>query len=57
MDEDWYVGKLKKVPGVFSQGASLEELEENIQDAYQLMMEEEELPHVQVHTKEMRVKV
>ncbi len=42
MDKDWYVGRLKEVPGVFSQGASLQELEENICDAYQLMMEEEE---------------
>ena len=40
LDEDWYVGRLKEVPGVFSQGASLQELEENIRDAYQLMMEE-----------------
>jgi len=58
-DEGWFVGKLKEVPGVFSQGASLEELEENIQDAYQLMMEEEQedLPRVQVQTKEMRVEV
>ena len=37
-DEHWYVGKLKEVPGVFSQGESLEELEENIREAYQLMM-------------------
>ena len=42
MDEDWYVGRLKEVPGVFSQGASLQELEENIRDAYELVMEEEE---------------
>jgi predicted RNase H-like HicB family nuclease len=41
LDEDWYIGRLKEVPGIFSQGVSLEELEENIQDAYQLMMEEE----------------
>lgn len=34
MDEGWYVGRLKEVPGVFSQGASLDELEENIKDAY-----------------------
>jgi len=40
MDEGWYVGRLKEVPGVFSQGESLEELEENIKEAYQLMMEE-----------------
>ena len=42
MDEGWYVGRLKEVPGVFSQGESLEELEENIRDAYHLMTEEEE---------------
>lgn len=39
MDDDWYVGKLKEIPGVFSQGESLEELEENIRDAYQLLVE------------------
>ena len=41
-DNDWYVGRLKGVPGVFSQGSTLEELEENIRDAYRLMVEEEE---------------
>jgi len=40
VDEDWYVGRLKEIPGVFSQGKSLEELEENIQEAYQLMFVE-----------------
>lgn len=40
LDQNWYVGKLKEVPGVFSQGESLEELENNIKDAYKLMMEE-----------------
>ncbi|HJY83593.1 MAG TPA: type II toxin-antitoxin system HicB family antitoxin [Candidatus Binatia bacterium] len=39
IDDDWYVGRLKEVPGVFSQGESLGELEENIQDAYQMMAE------------------
>ncbi|MBI5853829.1 MAG: type II toxin-antitoxin system HicB family antitoxin [Nitrospirae bacterium] len=39
-DEDWYVGQLREVPGVISQGATLKELEENIQDAYQLMLKE-----------------
>ncbi len=41
MDDSWYVGRLKEVPGVFSQGETIEELEENIRDAYQLMMETE----------------
>ncbi len=44
IDEGWYVGRLKGVPGVFSQGASLSELEENIRDAYQMMLAEEEPP-------------
>ncbi len=44
IDEDWYVGKLKEVPGVFSQGESLEELEGNIKDAYRLILEEESPP-------------
>ena len=40
MDENWYVGKLLEVPGVFSQGETLEELKENIKEAYQLMMDD-----------------
>ena len=39
LDDNWYVGKLKEVPGVFSQGESLEELEDNIRDAYQMIQE------------------
>jgi len=38
-DEGWYVGRLGEVPGVFSRGVSLQGLEENMQDACQLMME------------------
>ena len=36
-DGDCFVGRLLEVPGVFSQGETLEELQENIQDAYDLM--------------------
>ena len=36
-DDGWYVGKLREVPGVFSQGETLKELEENIEDAYKLL--------------------
>jgi predicted RNase H-like HicB family nuclease len=58
MDEGWYVGRLKEVPGVFSQGESLEELEENIREAYQLMMEEEEIvPKAEVKTKDLGVEL
>ena len=38
MDEIWYVGRLREVPEVFSQGESLEELEENIRDVYRRMI-------------------
>ena len=40
-DGEWYVGRLVEVPGVFSQGATLDELRENIQDAYDLMVTQE----------------
>ncbi len=41
LDEGWYVGRLKEVPGVFSQGQTLQELKENTLEAYNLMIEEE----------------
>ncbi len=40
-DGGLYVGKLREIPGVFSQGETIEELEANIEDAYQLIMAEE----------------
>jgi len=40
-DDEWYVGRLIEVPGVFSQGETLEELKENIRDAYRMMLESE----------------
>jgi len=36
-DEGWYVGRLVEIPGIFSQGETLEELKENIQDAYEMV--------------------
>jgi predicted RNase H-like HicB family nuclease len=36
-DDGWYVGRLSEIPGVFSQGETLEELQENIREAYQLI--------------------
>jgi len=37
LDDGWYVGRLREVPGVFSQGETLAELEDNIRDAYALV--------------------
>ncbi len=57
IDDGWYVGRLKEVPGVFSQGESLQELEDNIQDAYHLMIEDENLLSVNAQTKEVGIEV
>lgn len=58
LDEGWHVGRLKEVPGVFSQGETLEDLEKNIRDAYKLMMQEEEFSvSAEVRTKEVGVEV
>ena len=45
-DEEWYVGRLVEVPGVFSQGETLGELKKNIQDAYELMLDTEPLDFI-----------
>ena len=39
-DEGWYVGRLKEMPAVMSQGETLEELQAMIRDAYNLMVED-----------------
>jgi predicted RNase H-like HicB family nuclease len=36
-DGEWFVGRLPEVPGVFSQGKTMDELRENIREAYELM--------------------
>ncbi len=56
-DDGWFVGKLKEVPGVFSQGETLEELEENIRKAYRLMMEEDFSPASKILTKELEIRI
>jgi len=58
IDDGWYVGRLKEVPGIFSQGESIEELEENIRDAYHtMMMDAEASPRPDAQTKELAVEV
>ncbi len=44
-DGDWYVGRLREVPGVFSQRETPEELEGNIRDAYHLVLKEQPAIH------------
>ncbi len=57
-DDNWFVGKIREVPGVFSQGRTLAELKENIADAYRMMLETEcEPEHPDVRTIELGVEV
>ncbi|MEM8641242.1 MAG: type II toxin-antitoxin system HicB family antitoxin [Cyanobacteria bacterium P01_G01_bin.54] len=52
-DDGWLVGRLRGIPGVFSQGETIAELEENIRDAYQLMTEDAEPAPTTAKTKEL----
>ncbi len=56
-DGPWFVGRLPQVPGVFSQGATLEELEDNVRDAYRMMIEEQEAVPIEavVQSKEIEL--
>lgn len=56
IDDNWYVGRLKEIPGVFSQGETLEELKENILDVYNLMMEDEKID-ILSETNQMEIEV
>ena len=57
-DDGWYVGRLKEVPGVFSQGETLEELEENIKDAYKLIIKDEpKVNRPYLETKDVLIEV
>jgi predicted RNase H-like HicB family nuclease len=57
-DDNWFVGKIREVPGVFSQGQSLAELKENITDACRMMLETESEPaHAGAQTVELGVDV
>ena len=58
-DGKWYVGRLPQIPGVFSQGLTVEELEENVLDAYRAMCEDQAVIPVdgEVESKEIEVLV
>jgi predicted RNase H-like HicB family nuclease len=58
LDDNWYVGRIKEVPGVFSQAPTLAELEENVVDAYRMVIAEEAAgysPATTVQSKEVVV--
>lgn len=58
MDDGWFVGRLKEIPGVFSQGETLEELKENVADAYRMMLQSDPEPnHAGARSVEVGVEV
>jgi predicted RNase H-like HicB family nuclease len=57
-DGPWFVGRLVEVPSVFSQGETLDELRENIQEAYDLCVTQEREPApVSAMTQELELVV
>jgi predicted RNase H-like HicB family nuclease len=56
-DDGWFVGKLKEIPGVFSQGETLDALKENIIDAYRMMLAEYEVEDEHVDAKNIELGV
>ncbi|OQW90700.1 MAG: HicB family protein [Thiotrichaceae bacterium IS1] len=55
-DDGWYVGRLKEIPNVFSQGETLEELQDQIKDAYQLLLAESS-PAFRHDTQQLAIEV
>lgn len=56
-DDEWYVGRLEEIPGIFSQGETLEELEVNIRDAYELVLNEQAPLQVPEETRRKEIEV
>ena len=56
-DDGWFVGKLKEIPGVFSQGKTLDELKENIIDAYRMMLHEYDTEDKHADTRKIELGV
>jgi len=56
-DDDWFVGRLVEIPGVFSQGETLDELKENVKDAYRMMVESEPLDFLPGKTRRVQLEL
>ena len=56
-DGSWLVGRLPQVPGVFSQGRTLGELEENLRDACRMILEGQDLTPVTRIVTTMEIEV
>jgi predicted RNase H-like HicB family nuclease len=55
-DDGWFVGRLKEMPAVMSQGETLDDLKAMIRDAYRLIVEDAaESAFVPGETQEMTI--
>ena len=54
-DDGWFVGRLKQIPSVISQGKTLAELQGNILDAYKLVLSD--TPKIKRPTKSKQILV
>ena len=55
-DDGWYVGQLREIPAVMSQGETLQDLEENIRDAYAMLRQTSaRASRRKVRTKDIRL--
>lgn len=44
-DQDWFVGQIAEIPGVLTQGKTIEETKENLLDALELYLEAQREDH------------
>ena len=56
-DDGWFVGRFVEVPGIFSQGETIEDLKENIQDAYKMMIDSESMESFPTPRKRVTLEV
>ena len=43
-EDSWFIGHLREVPACFSQGETLQELEQNVAEVYQLLRDDSDFP-------------
>ncbi|MDX1919833.1 MAG: hypothetical protein SFU25_03755 [Candidatus Caenarcaniphilales bacterium] len=56
-DGEWLVGRIREFEGVFSQGKTLEELEENLREAFYLISQESNLMASGSQIRELELEV
>lgn len=54
-DDKWYVGQLRELPNVLSQGKTLDELKGNIQDAYKLVVMKSDKRNRRAHARAISI--